>query len=58
MCRYTSNPAAAMSDAGGISTLSYNGSLYDGLHSNRRGVSSKAWKKAKMEFQANTKSFE
>jgi hypothetical protein len=47
-----------MSQAGGISSLSYNDTLYDALRSNRRGVTALAWKKPKMEFQVNAKEFE
>jgi hypothetical protein len=47
-----------MSQAGGISTLSYNGTLYDGVNSSRRGVTSLTWKKPKMSFDANSNNFE
>lgn len=52
--RYSQDPAAAQSKAGGVSSIALNGTFYDSVPSSRRGVTSLVWAKPKMGFKANS----
>ncbi|KAI8471595.1 MAG: coth protein-domain-containing protein [Monoraphidium minutum] len=51
--RFSQDPVAAQSQAGGVSSVSFGGRFYDAVGSERRGVTSLAYPKPKMTFRAN-----
>jgi hypothetical protein len=57
--RFAEDPVAAQSQAGARSSLALNGSFYDDVEGQRRGVTSLNYPKPKMKFKANSgKQFE
>lgn len=48
---YTQDPEGGQSQAGAASSIALNGTLYDNVKAERRGVTALSWKKPKLKFK-------